>query len=78
MNITYTESMGNFVLADMGPNAGAIYQDLLARGVILRYGATWGLPNHIRVSVGTLEENLLFLHHLREVMSGTGNISRMI
>ncbi|MFS0556776.1 histidinol-phosphate transaminase [Brevibacillus sp. 179-C9.3 HS] len=72
MNISYTVSMSNFVLAKLGPNAGAIYQELLARGIILRYGDTWGLPEHIRISVGTLEENQILIENLRELLLTIG------
>lgn len=71
MNIPYTVSMSNFILAKLGPNAGTIYQELLSRGIILRYGDTWGLPEHIRISVGTLEENQIVIQNLREIISKT-------
>ncbi|WP_429840762.1 histidinol-phosphate transaminase [Brevibacillus sp. FIR094] len=68
MNIPYTVSMSNFIFAKLGPNAGRIYQELLERGIILRYGDTWGLPEHIRISVGTLEENQILIQNLRELL----------
>lgn len=68
MGLNYTESMANFVLVQLGPDAKAIYEKLMAEGVIVRYGAGWGLPEHVRVSVGTEEENALFLTKLKALM----------
>ena len=41
--------------------AAEIYKRLLRRGVIVRPVAGYGLPEHLRVSVGTAEENTRFL-----------------
>jgi histidinol-phosphate aminotransferase len=54
-------SAGNFVLADLGRPAGAVYESLLRRGVIARPVGNYGLPNHLRVSTGTAEQNQRFL-----------------
>ncbi len=46
-------SLGNFALVDLGGReAGPIYQALLQRGVIARPMGAWGLPRHLRVSLG--------------------------
>ncbi|MEJ8545848.1 histidinol-phosphate transaminase [Brevibacillus borstelensis] len=68
LRIPFTESMANFILAEVGPNAELIYNALLKRGVIVRYGATFGLPNHIRFSIGAVRENEFLIQTLREVM----------
>jgi histidinol-phosphate aminotransferase len=62
-----TASMSNFVLVELGAEAKAVYERLMARGIIVRYGGTWGLPNHIRVSVGLPDENRRLLETLRAV-----------
>ncbi|MCZ8515700.1 histidinol-phosphate transaminase [Paenibacillus filicis] len=69
LGIPYTESMSNFVLCQPGPAADSIAAQLLSRGIIVRSGGTWGLPEHIRVSVGTAEENDKFIRALDEIMS---------
>jgi histidinol-phosphate aminotransferase len=38
---------------ELGSNAKDIYEQLLNKGIIVRYGGTWNLPRHVRVSVGT-------------------------
>ncbi|WP_281884448.1 histidinol-phosphate transaminase [Paenibacillus sp. YYML68] len=69
--LPYTRSMANFVLVELGERAEELYQALMARGVIVRYGGAWGLPSHIRVSVGTEEENAFFIESLEAVRTET-------
>ncbi|HEU5059397.1 MAG TPA: histidinol-phosphate transaminase [Kofleriaceae bacterium] len=49
-------TLGNFLLVDLGRPAAPIYQALLARGVIARPMGAWGLPGHLRISLGTPAE----------------------
>lgn len=65
---SFTESMGNFLLVEMGPEAKNLYQVLLSKGIILRHGAIWGLPNHVRISVGTKEENTVLINTIRHLL----------
>jgi histidinol-phosphate aminotransferase len=44
----------NYLLADAGPGA---YEALLRQGVIVRPLAGFGMPAHIRITVGTAEQN---------------------
>lgn len=53
-------SYGNFLTVRVG-KAADIYKRLLRRGVIVRPVAGYGLPAHLRVTVGTPEENERFL-----------------
>lgn len=64
----YVPSKGNFVLLDLQQPAAPIYQALLEKGVIVRPVAGYGLPHHLRVSVGLPEENQRFLTALSEVL----------
>jgi histidinol-phosphate aminotransferase len=66
--IPFIESMSNFVLVDFGANAKFVYEQLLAKGVIVRYGDTWGLPKHIRISIGTSEENEILIQALINIL----------
>ncbi|GAA3326998.1 hypothetical protein GCM10020331_065210 [Ectobacillus funiculus] len=61
LGLHYTESMSNFVLVKIGINAKDIYEKLLAKGIIVRYGGAWGLPEYVRVSVSTREENAILV-----------------
>lgn len=68
LGLSYIPSMSNFVLVELGMNAKFIYETLITRGVILRYGGSWGLPDYVRVSVGTQEENAVFIEQLMTVL----------
>ncbi|SAK92207.1 aminotransferase [Caballeronia catudaia] len=56
MKIPVTDGRANFVLADFGPAAPAVYEGLLARGLITRAMHAYRLPGHLRISVGTADE----------------------
>jgi histidinol-phosphate aminotransferase len=56
----------------MGDAADAgtqVFQALLAQGVITRPVANYGLPQWLRISVGTREENAQCIQALREVIA---------
>ena len=63
LGVSYAPSHANFVLVHVG-DAGRIYQRLLEQGVIVRPVANYGLPEHLRVTVGLPAENERFLHAL--------------
>ncbi|NRA41861.1 MAG: histidinol-phosphate transaminase [Pseudomonadales bacterium] len=68
LNLAFIPSQGNFITFDTARDADAVYHDLLALGVIVRPIAGYGLPQHLRVSIGLAEENQAFidaLHQLR-------------
>ena len=50
-------SAANFLLCDFGRPAAAVSDALLQRGVIVRPVVNYGLPNHLRISTGTAEQN---------------------
>ncbi|HOW27071.1 MAG TPA: histidinol-phosphate transaminase [Elusimicrobiota bacterium] len=70
MKIEWTPSAGNFLLLDVSPRRGEeVFQALLREGVIVRPLDEYGLPRHIRVTLGLPEENDLFLKALKGVYS---------
>lgn len=69
LGLSYTETTANFILVQIGGNGEEIYQQLMKKGIIVRYGKIWGLPEHIRVTIGTDEENEFFIHALTEVLT---------
>jgi histidinol-phosphate aminotransferase len=69
MNLPYIESVGNFVAVDVGRAASEVYQGLLRQGVIVRPVANYGMPRHLRVTIGRPEENERFLSALHAVLT---------
>lgn len=63
-------SVGNFLTFDLDQPAAPIYDALLRKGVIVRPIANYGLPRHLRVTVGTEAENQAFLTALDQVSGG--------
>jgi len=61
-------SVTNFILLDMGRDAGPVYDGLLRQGIIVRPIRNYGFPNHLRVSIGNHEENERFVHALDKVL----------
>ncbi len=57
LGLGYIPSKGNFLTVDMGQAAAPIYDAMLREGVILRPLANYGLPNHLRITVGLPDEN---------------------
>jgi histidinol-phosphate aminotransferase len=61
----FTASQANFILVrpDSDPDAGSpgIHEQLLRLGVIVRDGAALGCSGRLRVSIGTPDENDVFL-----------------
>ena len=62
-------SVGNFLTFDLGRPAAPVYDALLRKGVIVRPIANYGLPRHLRVTVGTESENQSFLTALDQVFA---------
>ncbi len=54
-------SAGNFVLVNLERDAAPINEALLRAGVIVRPVANYGLPQHLRITVGTEVQNERFL-----------------
>lgn len=61
-------SKANFILFKVPVPAGEIHQKLLDRGILIRknLGSTHGLQECLRVTVGTKQENDLFLEKMNE------------
>lgn len=63
-------SAANFVLVEFPHSAGQTASDanrfLLSRGIIAREVAGYGLPNHLRITIGTEEENTLLLDAIHD------------
>ncbi|HIO15202.1 MAG TPA: histidinol-phosphate transaminase [Chromatiales bacterium] len=50
-------SVGNFICVDVGREAASVYDGMLRLGVIVRPVDNYGLPTHLRISLGLEAEN---------------------
>ncbi len=69
LNRFYLKSYGNFVFVNFAVDSQEIFEGLQRRGVITRTVKEYGLPNGLRVSVGTPPQNKLFIKALVEVLN---------
>lgn len=69
MGLEYIPSVGNFVTVDVGRPAGEVDQALLRAGCITRPVANYGLPNHLRITVGAEADNQRVLAALKEALA---------
>jgi histidinol-phosphate aminotransferase len=69
LNLHAIPSVANFIAFDCGRPAQPIYQALLHEGVIVRPIGGYGMPNHLRVSIGLGEQNDRFLRALEKVLN---------
>lgn len=69
MGLEYIPSFGNFVSVKVG-DAGVIFQKLLRAGVIVRPVASYGMPQYLRISIGTESQNSTFLKALAAALKG--------
>ena len=66
--LEYIPSMGNFITVNVATSGDKVYQELLKEGVIVRPITGYGLPNHLRISIGTQAENQRFKQALVKVL----------
>lgn len=70
--LDYIPTVGNFITVDFEQDAMPIYEALLREAVIVRPIANYGLPNHLRISISTPEDNQRCLNALDKVMQELG------
>ena len=75
LQLSWIPSFGNFVTVEIpragdASQAGAVFQNLLDLGVIVRPLANYGMPDHLRVTIGLPRENTRFLEALQAVLGG--------
>jgi len=67
LGLEYVPSQANFILVRVGHGL-EIFQKLLRCGVIVRPMKEYNFPEHIRVTIGTMEENRRFISELRNAV----------
>ena len=71
LGLDWIPSRGNFLTFDLGAgrDAASIYEAMLDDGVIVRPVANYGMPRHLRVTIGLAEENARFLRALERALA---------
>ena len=68
LGLDFIPSAGNFLTVEFSGDSGVIYQDLLREGVIVRPIGVYGMPRHLRISIGLESENAKLLAALEKVL----------
>lgn len=68
LGVRHFPSKGNFVLIDCARPGGEVYEAMLRQGVIVRPVAGYGLPTHLRVTIGTSPQNQRMLSALQKAL----------
>jgi len=66
LGLSYVPTQANFILVNV-KDGEKVFNELLKKGVIVRYLGP-GLAEYVRTSVGTKEENEIFIEKLKEVL----------
>lgn len=69
MGLYYVPTQTNFIFVEMGVDSKAFFQEMLKEGIIIRTGDIFGLPQFIRVTIGTPEQNQRFINSATLVLA---------
>lgn len=71
LGVKYLPTQGNFILIKVGEDEDSgfeCYDYLLHKGIIVRMVKNYGLPNWIRISIGLMNQNELFVKYFEEFL----------
>lgn len=71
MGLEVVPSKANFIMVALESEneVNTVFENLLKVGVIIRPLKAFGLPHCIRISVGTIEQNEIFIERFKQVLS---------
>lgn len=69
LSLTVIPSHTNFICVNLQENSLAIYKQLLNEGIYVRPLHDYGLPNHLRISIGLRHQNQSLLEALYKILS---------
>lgn len=70
-------SQANFIMVKPPMPASQLFDNLLRLGIIVRLLSSYGLPDHLRISVGNAKENKALLKALHEILRGGASPMRV-
>ncbi|MGL1891535.1 MAG: histidinol-phosphate transaminase [Spirochaetaceae bacterium] len=68
MGMFYYKTGANFICIDVKKDSKEIYNSILEQGMTIRSCTSFGLPNHIRVTIGSKEQNQRFISYLKNAI----------
>jgi histidinol-phosphate aminotransferase len=71
-NLLIYPSQGNFVLIDIKTDSDIVFEELMKKGFIVRSGNALGVPNTIRITIGSIEQNTELIVILEKILIELG------
>ena len=68
LGLSYIPTQGNFILVDCQRDATSIAQNMLRSGIIVRPVKGYGLPHHLRITIGAQDQNARMITALRQAL----------
>ncbi len=68
MQLNYLPTMGNFIAVNVKQDGLILYQKLLQQGVIVRPVANYAMPEYLRITIGTQQQNQRFIETLKRCL----------
>lgn len=68
MKLKYLPTMGNFISVNVAQDGLVLYQKLLQQGVIVRPVANYDMPEYLRITIGTQQQNERFVETLKQCL----------
>ncbi|MDR1624979.1 MAG: histidinol-phosphate transaminase [Spirochaetia bacterium] len=69
LGLAYYPTQANFICVDTGRDSGDMERRIMELGVTVRPLASFGLPTSLRVTIGTREQNRIFIACLEKALS---------
>ncbi len=68
MGLDSLPTMGNFISVNVKQDGLALYDKLLQKGVIVRPVANYAMPEYLRITIGTQQQNERFIEALKQCL----------
>ena len=68
LDLKYLPTMGNFISVNVKQDGMALYEKLLQKGVIVRPVANYDMPEYLRITIGTQQQNERFVETLKQCL----------
>ena len=68
LGLKYFKSHTNYILVDVMKDASEVTEELMKRGILVRNASSYGFPTFIRVTIGTEEQNDIFMKTFKDIV----------
>jgi histidinol-phosphate aminotransferase len=69
MGLSFLPTMGNFISVNVKQDGLALYQKLLQQGVIVRPVTNYDMPEYLRITIGSQDQNERFIETLKRCVN---------